>query len=45
MGIYSNRVMEVRIKRFLNLVQDYYLSPRVLEPTRVDNVLDIVLTS
>ena len=45
MGIYSGnlyRVLEGKSK-FLNVVQ--VLSQHVLEPTRGENVLDIVLTS
>ena len=48
MGIYSGhlyRVLGERIKSFLNLVQDSFLSQHVLEPTRGKNVLDIVLSS
>ena len=48
MGIYSGhiyRVLGERIKRFLNLVQDSFLSQHVLEPTRGENLLDIVLIS
>ena len=33
------------IKKFLNLVQDSFLTQHVLEPTRGENVLDIVLSS
>jgi len=46
-GIYKGnlyRVLGVRIT-FKNLVQDNFLSQYVLEPTRGENVLDIVLTS
>ena len=46
MGIYIRniyRVLEVRIKSFY-LVQDSFLSQHVLEPTRRENVVDIVLT-
>ena len=32
-------------QRFLNLVQDSFLNQHVLEPTRGENVLDIVLSS
>ena len=32
-------------QKFLNLVQDSFLTQRVLEPTRGENVLDIVLSS
>ena len=48
MGIYSGylyRELGERFKRFLNLVQGSFLSQHVLEPTRVKNVLDIVLSS
>ena len=47
MGIYSENlygVLGVRIK-CLNVVQDSFLSQHVLEPTRGNNVLDIVLGS
>ena len=33
------------IKSFLNLIQDSFLSQHVLEATRGENVLDIVLSS
>ena len=48
MGIYSGHIYRVpgeRIKSFLNLVQDSFLSQHVLEATRGENVLDIVLSS
>ena len=32
-------------QKFLNLVQDSFLTQHVLEPTRVENILDIVLSS
>ena len=35
----------MRINSFKNLVQDSFLTQRVLEPTRGENVLDIVLSS
>ena len=35
----------MRIKSFLNLVQDSFLTQHVLEPSRGENVLDIVLSS
>ena len=48
MGIYSGHLYRVpgeRIKSFFNLVQDSFLSQHVLEATRGENVLDIVLSS
>ncbi|KAK2176708.1 hypothetical protein NP493_644g02015 [Ridgeia piscesae] len=48
MGIYSGhlyRVLGERIKSFLNLVQDSFLSQHLLEATRGENVLGIVLSS
>ena len=48
MGIYSGYLYSVpgeRIKSFFNLVQDSFLSQHVLEATRGENVLDIVLSS
>ena len=48
MSIYSGhlyRVLGDRIKLFLNLVQDSFLSQHVLEATRGKNVLDIDLSS
>ena len=39
------RVLGVRIKSFFHLVQDSFLTQHVLEPTRGENVLDIVLSS
>ena len=48
MGIYSGHLYRVpgeRIKSFFNLVQDSSLSQHVLEATRGENVLDIVLSS
>ncbi|KAK2175443.1 hypothetical protein NP493_731g01015 [Ridgeia piscesae] len=47
MGIYSGnlyRVLGVRAKS-VNLVQDSFLTQHVLEPTRGENVLHIVLSS
>ena len=48
MGIYSGncyRVLKVRIKNVVYLVQDSFLSQHVLELTRGESVLDIVLSS
>ena len=48
MGVYSghlNRVLGVKIKSFFYLVQDSFLTQHVVEPTRGENVLDIVLSS
>ena len=49
MGVYSGnryRVLGViKDKKFLNLVQESFLTQHVLEPTRGENVLDIVLSS
>ena len=49
MGIYSGHLYRVpgeRIKSFLfYLVQDSFLSQHVLEATRGENMLDIVLSS
>ena len=48
MDIYSGHhyiVLGERIKSFLNLVQDSFLSQNVLEPPRGKNVMDIVLSS
>ena len=48
MGIYSGHLYRVsgeRIKSFFNLVQDSFLSQHLLEATRGENVLDIVLSS
>ena len=48
MGIYSGnlyRVLGVRIKGFFNLVQDSFLTQHVLDATRGEKVLYIVLTS
>ena len=47
MGVYSGnlyRVLGVRMI-FFYLVQDSFLTQHVLEPTRGENVLDIVLSS
>ena len=48
MGIYSGHIHRVpgeRIRFLFNLVQDSFLSQHVLEATRGENVLDIVLSS
>ena len=45
MGIYSGHLYRVPGERILNLVQDSFLSQHVLEATRGENVLDIVLSS
>ena len=48
MGIYSVHLYRVpgeRMKSFLNLLQDSFFSQHVLEATRGENVLDIVLSS
>ena len=40
-----SRVQGVRTNNFLFLIQVSFLSQQVLEPTRGENVLDIVLSS
>ena len=48
MGIYSGylyKVLGERVKSFFYLVQDGFLTQHVLEPTRGENVFDIVLSS